>query len=314
MELTMEVSTEPTKTARAVTKTPVTCPVCASKNYAVIFEPWQSITDPKALYGAASGVRGTQRIVKCADCTMIYENPRFSEEIILSGYASSDEAGHDSQYPMRVQSFYRALQRLGPYIPKSPARALDIGTAGGAFLDAAKKYGYDAVGLEPSEFLTEQGVKRGLNIRCGTIENHPFQKAEFDVISMWDVIEHVVDPKKSLLKIRPLLKEKGRLIINFPDIGTMQAKFAGKRFWWILSGHLHYFTRETMAKLLEDCGYEVVTFRKYWQTLEFGYLEEIAQKLKVPLAGTIKNFTPQAIQKIPMSYYASQTSAIAVPR
>lgn len=294
-----------------IAKSPVPCPVCGSEQYSVMYQPWSEVSDPKALYGAASGIRGTQRIVRCADCGMIFENPRYPEPVILEGYMNSNEAGHDSQYPMRVESFYRALKRIEKSLPPKGAKILDIGTAGGAFLDAATRFGYEAWGMEPSKFLTDQGVKRGLKIKQGTIDNHSFEPESFDMICMWDVIEHLTDPKNSLEKIYKLLKPGGILLINFPDIGTWQAKLAGKKFWWILSVHLHHFTRKSIVDICQRTGYQPLLFKPYWQTLQFGYLEEVAAHLKVPLARQIKAFTPKAIQEMPLPYYASQTTALA---
>ncbi len=289
----------------------VLCPLCDSENNKILYEPWVDLEDPAKLYGAASGVSGCQWLVACQDCGMIYENPRFPDEIILQEYMSSEEEGHDSQYPMRVDSFYRALKSLNSNIPGPGARVLDIGTAGGAFLDAAKKFGYEAIGLEPSAFLVEQGKKRGLNIEQGTIDSHSLEPASFDMVCLWDVLEHVTNPKKSLLEIKPLLKPDGVLLINYPDIGTWMAKLAGRRFWWILSSHLQHFSPDSINQICERTDFEVVLFKKYWQTLQFGYLESMAIHFKIPLSSLIKKLTPMFIQQIPIPYYASQTTALA---
>ena len=288
------------------------CIICQSFQHQILFGPWQEITDPAALYGAASGIRGTQNIVKCSSCGFIYENPRYDEQTILQGYTNTNEKEHDSQYPMRVKSFYKSLQSLAKKgIPAKGAKVLDIGTAGGAFLEAAKQYGYDAHGLEPSKFLVEQGKQRGLNIHHGTIMQNELPEVEFDMICLWDVIEHLVDPKRDLKQILKYLKPEGILLVNFPDIGTWQAKLAGKRFWWILSVHLFHFTRKSLAQLLSKSGYQSFYFQRYWQILEFGYLVGVAKKLNVPGSGFIEKLLPNFIKKISIPYYASQTTALA---
>lgn len=292
-------------------KQPVSCPVCDAQQCTVKYEPWVDVSDPKLLYGAASGLPGTQRLVQCSNCQMIYETPRYSAEVILDGYASANNDGHDSQYPMRVESFYRALQSLHASLPAPGARVLDIGTAGGAFLDAAKRFGYEAIGLEPSHFLVAQGKQRGLAIEQGTIDQHPFPPASFDMICLWDVIEHLTQPKQALLAIKNMLKPDGILLINYPDIGTWQAKLAGRRFWWILSVHLHHFTRKTVTQICERSGFAPFHFQRYWQTLQFGYLEEMAIHYKIPFSPLLKKFTPNFVQHLPLPYYASQTTALA---
>lgn len=287
------------------------CPVCDSTRNEVFLEPWVDEQDPAKLYGAASGIPGTQRLVKCQACGMIYESPRYDAATIVKGYMASQEAGHDSQYPMRVNSFYQALRKHAKRIPPPGARILDIGTAGGAFLDAAKQYGYDAHGMEPSADLVARGKARGLQIEQGTIESHSFQPGSFDMVCLWDVIEHLPDPKMALIEIRKLLKPDGILLINFPDIGTTQAKLAGRRFWWILSVHLHHFTRDSIKNICDKAGFEAIHFQRYWQILQFGYLENMAVHYKIPLTALITRLTPGFIQRIPIPYYASQTTAIA---
>ncbi len=292
-------------------KETIACPVCDSKDFKVIYEPWVYEEDPIKLYGAATGIQGTQRIVRCINCGMIYENPRFPKEVILSGYIQTEQALHDSQYNNRVNSFYKALYGLKDKLPKAGAKVLDIGTAGGAFLEAAQRFGYDSYGLEPSLYLTKEDKKRGLKIAQGTIDNNPYVDQKFDLVCLWDVIEHLVEPKEDLIKIRALLKPDGILLINYPDIGTFLAKIFGKRFWWILSVHLHHFSRDTIKKICQFAGYEAFYFKAYWQTLDLGYLFDMAIRYKLPLAKLVKNILPEFIKRLPVPYYASQTTALA---
>lgn len=268
------------------------------------------VEDPVALYGATSGVQGTQTLVTCLDCGVIYENPRYPEEIILRGYTAYREEAHDSQHVMRRDSFLRGLQAVRKHIPPAGARVLDVGTAGGAFLEAAARYGYDACGLEPSAFMAEQARRRGLNVTAGTLEDGLFPYASFDMVCLWDVLEHVARPRSLLASIRPLLKPQGVLLINYPDIGTPMAKLAGSRFWWILSVHLVHFDRRSLRKICALSGLEVYHFQPYWQTLEFGYLQDMARHLGVPLSGLWKQLTPAAVQRLAVPYYASQTTAL----
>ena len=293
------------------TKNNVNCSNCGSIRHDVFLEPIINESSPAVLYGAASGIRGTQRLVTCLDCGMIYESPRYPAEVIVKGYIASEEAVHDSQYRMRVLSFYGALKKNAKYLPLPGAKILDIGTAGGAFLDAANEFGFDAYGMEPSKDLVERGKARGLKIEQGTIESHGFEAHRFDMVSLWDVIEHLPDPKAALIEIRNLLKPNGVLLINFPDIGTWQSKIAGKKFWWILSVHLHHFSKPTIRDICRRTGFEVFHFQRYWQTLEFGYLERMAVHYKIPFTSLIAKLTPQFIQRIQLPYYASQTTAIA---
>lgn len=305
------VETEQEKVNQAWARGEVACPLCGSASRETLIEPTVTIDDPKALYGAASGIRGSQQIVRCNDCTMMYESPRLPEEAIIAGYASADDAGHDSQHHMRVKSFAASLNKFAKRLPGKGSTILDVGTAGGAFLEAARDFGYKPSGIEPSQYLTNAACERGFDVRAGTLKDALFEGEQFDVISMWDVIEHLCEPTAEVRLVHDKLKPGGTFLLNFPDSGTTQAKLAGKRFWWLLSVHVSYFTKKTMRKLLEDAGFEVEPMGRHWQVLELGYLFGIAAHLGVPLAGTVKKLLPGFIASIPMPYYASQTTVIA---
>jgi SAM-dependent methyltransferase len=247
----------------------------------------------------------------CHGCSLLYENPRYSEDIIISGYQASQESGHDSQFALRSESFLEALRGIQKHIPEPGALVLDIGSAGGAFLEAAKAFGYDAIGLEPSRDLVEHARNRGLNVQEGTIDTHKFEERTFDMVCFWDVLEHVVDPVAALASARKLLKKDGILLVNYPDIGTWQAKMTGRRFWWILSCHLTHFSPPTIREAYRRAGLKVFLFKPYRQALEIGYLFKIAAHLGVPFAGFVGRLLPQAIAKMKLRYWASQTTALA---
>jgi 2-polyprenyl-3-methyl-5-hydroxy-6-metoxy-1,4-benzoquinol methylase len=291
-------------------RTATKCPVCKSDKYRIWITPTKPEMDPAKLYGAASGIKGAQQIVICNECGMKYENPRLSDKDILKGYMSSEDGDHDSQYEMRVRSFKFALVRNKRNLKAPSKKILDIGTAGGAFLEAAEQLGYEAYGLEPSLDLVARGNSRGLKIFSGTIEQNQLTNEQFGVISLWDVIEHLPNPASSLELARKHLQSGGLLIINFPNIGTLQAKIAGRKFWWIISVHLHHFSQSTLNQLCKSAGFEHISSKRYFQILEFGYLVEIATKLGVPLSGQIERIIPKLIKKIPLPYYASQTTSI----
>ena len=74
--------------------------------------------------------------------------------------------------------------------------------------------------------------------------------------------------------------------------------------------HVHHFTRKSIKDICDRTGYDAFHFQRYWQTLSFGYLEQMAVHYKIPLTAFILKYTPQFIQRIPVPYYASQTTAL----
>ena len=86
-------------------------------DFSMFLEKKVNIIDPIKLYGAANGIKDTQDLVKCNNCSLIYEN-LLDEELIIYGYANSNEDDHDTQYHLRVKSFYNAISKLKIYYPR----------------------------------------------------------------------------------------------------------------------------------------------------------------------------------------------------
>ena len=289
----------------------INCPICENNDHSSFLKKKIEVLDPIKLYGAANGIKDTQDLVKCNNCSLIYENPRLDEQLIIDGYKYSNEDGHDTQYHLRVKSFYKAISKIKKKLPQDP-HILDVGSAGGAFIEAALQHGFKNVeGIEPSEQLFEKATKRNLKIFNGDLKEFVKKSdKKFDLVCYWDVIEHLADPKKELELSKKILNNDGLLLINFPDIGTLQAKLFGKNFWWIISVHLVHFTKNTIGRLLDLVGFETVYISKYWQYLELGYLIEMAIRLNFVGASTLNKLTPKFIKKLPIPYYASQTTVI----
>ena len=290
----------------------IICIVCQNNNWSQWLLPRTEHFTASELYGAAAGISGTQNLIKCKSCQFIIEFPRLSDSEIITGYKSAKNSGHDSQYLQRVKSFEKTLKRIQGFLPNPPAKILDIGCAGGAFVEAAKNLGFAAEGVEPAIDLVNSARQRVLMVREGTAETlSEFSEGIYDVISLWDVIEHVLDPEITLDAAIRLLATEGTLIVNIPDIGTPMAKIVGKRNWWISSVHIYHFSSKHISILLQRRGLKVVGKKMFFQTLTLGYLLEIATQMKVPFSNVVYKNLPNFLKSIPISYYASQTTIIA---
>jgi SAM-dependent methyltransferase len=291
---------------------PVPCALCGSLSATVLYKPWNFVDDPVKLFGAAAGERGTQQIVRCAapGCGLVFASPRYPDDVIATGYTEAGDDGHDTQYGSRVLTFLKSLEKHSRWLPPKGSRALDVGCAGGAFVQAAKTYGYNAEGRELSKRLVKSARSRGLNVSQGPLESLPREGA-YDLITLWDVLEHVTDPNHVLEECRIRLKPGGTFLLNVPDVGTWQAKLAGKHFWWFLSVHLNYFDKKTLPALLRKHGFEVMHIGRHIQRLELGYLFEVGRIYSRPLARLAETMTPAFMKKWLIPYYASQTTFIA---
>ncbi|MBF0415499.1 MAG: class I SAM-dependent methyltransferase [Magnetococcales bacterium] len=258
----------------------VTCPVCGQREYDVLrgatYDSGVSLPDLRRMYCASSDKGLLDQLVRCLGCGLVYLNPRVRRDIILDGYRSARDPLFIAQNDARILTFKESLQGIMQrhgISPKSHPRVLDIGCAGGAFPKAAHDLGFHPVGLEPSDWMaSEARLRYGLDIRSGILEEADFSAGQFDMVSLWDVIEHLADPAAALRRIHVLLKENGLLIVNYPDHASFIRRLLGFRWPFYLSVHLYYFDPVTITRLLAAHGFAVREVRTHWQKLPLGYV------------------------------------------
>ena len=297
----------------------VACPVCDSKQSkemrASQYPENISLRELQSVYCASSDHTLLDRVVSCQSCGMVYLSPRLDAALIQGGYEAVEDPIFVAQNPQRILTFAKSIAsitgRLG-YDPQGK-KLLDIGCAGGAFPVAARNAGFDAQGIEPSRWLSAYGRSTyNIEIHQGILERGTFPENSFDVISLWDVIEHVPEPRDILTTIHGLLRPQGYLWVNYPDIGSVVAKTLGWKWPFWLSVHLHYYVRATMRRQLERAGFEVLYLEPHWQQLQFGYVLQRAAALVPPVKLLEKLVNSIGLGSIPFTYNMGQTLVIAV--
>jgi 2-polyprenyl-3-methyl-5-hydroxy-6-metoxy-1,4-benzoquinol methylase len=120
-------------------------------------------------------------------------NDLYTEEYYVS--VDSRERGYDGTVT-EAENWRRTFRdRLGD-LPAMPGRLLDVGAATGFFVEQAREVGWDAVGVEPSEWAAAYARNElGVEVRTGTLEAMRFPDGTFDVVTLWEVIEHLPDPR-----------------------------------------------------------------------------------------------------------------------
>ena len=157
-------------------------------------------------------------------------------------------------------SMRRHLQQMSRHMSLK-GQLFELGCAYGLFLDEAKKYfevrGMD-VGHGPTHYAKE---KLGLPVVRGELLESAEIKKVYDVICLWDTIEHLQHPHLTLSRLLSMLKPGGRLFLTTGDLGSIMALWRGKNWRQIHPPtHLHYFSRRCMERLLLRLGYDEVQF------------------------------------------------------
>lgn len=296
------------------------CPLCDGESSRVLrgmqYPEYLSLDDLLATYKSSSDTMLMDQLVACNDCQMVYLSPRIKSSIILDSYKSAVDPTFVTQDNFRVRSFRRTLRWVfkSAGIEPQGKNILDIGCAGGAFLRAAQDVGLKPTGIEPSAWLSRYArEKHNLDVREGTLTDHSFADNSFDMISMWDVIEHLTDPGEILTEISRILRPEGVLIVNYPDYGSIARHLLGYKWPFFLSVHLHYFTRQSIKALLAKHKFTTTLVRPYWQTLELGYAVSRAAAYFDWFRFLGKAIGICGAARLPLTYNMGQTLVIARP-
>ncbi len=175
------------------------------------------------------------------------------------GYFDGDSFGGYPAYlddrDLIVENFARRVRWLAPHA--RGGRLLDVGAAYGLLVEAASREGFDAVGLEPAGGCVEWArTESGLEMVHGTVEGATIEPASFDVVTLMDVIEHVVDPGVALRRIRRWLRPGGLVVIETGDFQALLARVCGRRWYYYdPPQHLTYFSAPSLETLLEASGF-----------------------------------------------------------
>ncbi len=258
----------------------VPCNLCGSHKQIVIYASRytadESFEGVKRNFREKGGDELFDRVVKCEECGLIYLSPRFFDDFYLNEYKTAGIRGYKEQFvkqnPEREAGFIRALKMVTQLIP-GKGKLLDVGTADGTFLRVAQHQGWEVFGCEPNTWFCEQGEKNyNIKIDCGTLLDQDYPEQSFDVITLWDVIEHAVDPKKNIQSCFSLLRPGGYMIITYPDIDSWVARLMGRKWVYLMSVHLYYFNQGTLKRMIVSEGFSVEKTVSHFQSLRLGYL------------------------------------------
>jgi len=143
---------------------------------------------------------------------------------------------------------------------KQSGRLLEVGCGNGLFMTAMRQTGdWEVWGVDVSESAVRRARERsGLDVFHGELGEARFADSTFDVVVMWDVLEHVHRPKDTLLEIRRVLKRDGVLVLRVPLLDSWDRQLFG-RYWagWDAPRHLTLFSKETLRLMLAQSGFSM---------------------------------------------------------
>jgi 2-polyprenyl-3-methyl-5-hydroxy-6-metoxy-1,4-benzoquinol methylase len=206
--------------------------------------------------------------MQCRACGHVFSNPQAE---IDYGRLEAHIANYLKHEKVRRQTSQWRLKQLDKY--DRTGRLLEIGSSGGFFLDEARKLGFEVTGVE----LNQEGVKYSREVLGLTVyDNKDITTIDFgcrfDVVAMFNLLEHVFEPTQYLRYIVDnVLAPEGILLIEVPNIFTLQAKLLRSRCHHLSWAHYSYYSKKTFNLLAEKVGIEVLENKYGKRIYPLGY-------------------------------------------
>lgn len=208
--------------------------------------------------------------VMCDECNLVYVNPRLREDLIEDFYMS--EAYTFMFENMLIESIgyrlnvvaNRKVSAVKEYIEVDQPKLLDVGCGIGEFAHIAQKEGWDVEAIEFNARAAAYARENlGIKVHKKSLEHCTFDKEQFDVATMWGVLEHLVQPRQLLGQVHKYIKPGGLLVVEVPSYDCLLVEYL-KSFpeqadriidGW---GHIMLFSVPTIKRLVEEMGFHVI--------------------------------------------------------
>ncbi len=250
------------------------CPMCGgNKEARVVLE---SNVDPSKLNAYAFASRKLpeymhSRMVECADCGLVYGTPAVSSDCMAEAYgAAAYDSGLESQFASQT---YAKL--ISPTLSSLPShdKALDIGTGDGSFVEQLLGLGFrhvTGVELSSAPLAAAKPEIRSM-IRHGIFRREEFQNQRFDLITCFQILEHVPNPAELLHDVFALLKPGGLFVSVAHNLNALSARLLGQKSPIYDIEHLQLFSETTIIELLSRSGFMRTSVTSVWNHYPISY-------------------------------------------
>ena len=269
---------------------PPRCPICESKHLRLFLDGEELELTPDRI-GSSRALLSHGRILRCCDCTFGFRQFRPSDEQLARLYTQADAVVYEAEKAGRN---WTAERNAGIVLRRRavPGRILDVGCASGAFLRAMLAHGWSGEGVEPSTVqfaLAEEALAGRCRLHQCSLQEAKLE-GRFDVVSLWDVLEHVTDPLCFLRDCRERLVPGGLIVLNVPDLDSIQARLLGRRWPLLLAEHLNYFNLGSLRQCAERAGLAWLTTGSRAVTFSMAYIFHRLGQHRFPLADAVRAF------------------------
>jgi SAM-dependent methyltransferase len=233
-------------------------------------DQWRTVRSGSDLYRPDAG---TFQLCRCDSCGHVAQIPQPSKPELDEAYSVSyspyrpgwRQGGWPLWKILRNITTRRRMHRLKRYA--SGSRLLEVGSGAGDFLFAAQKAGWRVSGVEYNPDMAQ--ILRSelkVDVRSGQLESGTWPVGEYDVVALWNVLEHVPDPLDTLLKSSSYLRKGGTLFIQIPTSCASTTGTSFGQYWALLDlpRHLNFFAQDGLSVLCKRAGLHLTVFRTFF--------------------------------------------------
>jgi len=238
-------------------------------------------------------IKDGYKYLQCAHCNFLFLEsiPDNLETIYQSDYfdlspnkLASGYVNYEQDKQIMNKYYINCLNYVKHALSQHSPTLLDIGTATGHFLELAQENGIKARGIEISRAAVEKAKQLGRSVAYGNLgdldENFlSTHQHSFDIITIWDTLEHLTHLHKSFQEINQLLKPQGVLVIGTPNAGSLWARFFGKRWHsFVPPEHTLFFNKKNINKFLSNQGYKILKLKTMHKKFTLPYIFNMAYR------------------------------------
>jgi SAM-dependent methyltransferase len=205
-------------------------------------------------------------IVRCRNCGLVFVGRRVTDDELVALYDQAyyenvEDPGYGGYAAAEARKRHHARTLLDEMEAlRGPGDLLEIGCAYGYFLDEARQRGWRVRGAEPSGHAARHARDElGLDVSERAFTELPLEPNSLDAVVLWDVIEHLPNPRETLERAYAWMRPGGILALSTGDVESLAARLHGAD-WSLMTPpwHQFFFSRRTLRRLLETTGLEVL--------------------------------------------------------
>jgi len=236
------------------------CPICASRRICLDLEDVEDY-----ITGEPFG------LARCDECGISFTQPQPPE---MDAYYPSLYRRYTPWILTVLRFLYRRRAHRWVESWPAPGRVLEIGCGDGLMLDSLRSIGWEVEGIERTDDVAAVARAKGIPVTVGAVDDLP-DEPRYDIVILFQVLEHVHDPVALLRACTRRLRPGGRLIVSVPNLGSWQAEVTGSNWMHLeMPRHLVHFTPDTLDATMRRVGMRVhdVSFVS-WEHDPYGWLQ-----------------------------------------